>query len=288
MLNLQIKKMFVCKYCGKFTISFSSSHKDCRERHKQTLVELNNILRPENLFAENSNAEEVAHKIETLCTNGLISETEKHKVVADGLMNALLYSMEDHILSEDEEKILVGLMNTFASNPAVEKMYSVFKENLRKADILHKLKTGKIDQLPAVSDPLPFLLQKNEQIFIASQNVDYFETKIKTTYKGATQGVSIRITKGVYYRVGAFRGHPVKTEQQEFVGRGTLALSNRHIYFHSHTKSLKIPYTKIVTLESYEDGLTLMRDGTTARPQTFKGVDGWFYSNAINLIIANT
>ncbi|GCD77422.1 hypothetical protein JCM31826_09040 [Thermaurantimonas aggregans] len=276
--------MFACKYCGKFTLSFSSSHKQCREIHHQGLTTLQNILKPENLLSENIDANQIAQNVNTICSTSFISESDKNKIVSEGLLNALTYSIDDHILSENEEKNLIGLFNVFASNPDLQKFYFLFKEYLQKADILQKLRAGKIGEIPLISESLPFLLQKNERIIFASKNVDYFETKVKTTYKGSSQGVSIRIAKGVYYRVGAFRGHPVKTEHQEYVGTGTLALSDKNIYFHSPTKSVKIPYSKIVTLESYENGITIMRDGAAARPQTFKGIDGWYYSNAINLI----
>ncbi|MFN4298879.1 MAG: hypothetical protein ACK4EX_04000 [Thermaurantimonas sp.] len=246
---------------------------------------LQSLLQPENLFKENTDVNDLTNEIESICANNMINDADKNRIVAEGLLNALTHSVEDHLLSENEERILIGLFNRFASNPGVQNFYSLFKENLQKADILQKLRDGRIVDIPSVNEPLPFLLQKNERIFITSQNIDYFETKVKTTYKGSTQGVSIRIAKGVYYRIGAFRGHPVKTEHQEYIGTGTIALSDRNIYFHSPIKSVKIPYSKIITLESYENGITLMRDGTTARPQTFKGLDGWFYSNAINLII---
>lgn len=38
-----------------------------------------------------------------------------------------------------------------------------------------------------------------------------------TIYQGKTQGVSVRIAKGLYYRTGSFKGNPVKIEEMKYI-----------------------------------------------------------------------
>lgn len=71
---------------------------------------------------------------------------------------------------------------------------------------------------------------------------------------GGSQGVSIRIAKGVYYRVGAFKGQPVEYSERVFVGSGLFAVTNRHIYL-SGGKSFRIQHDKIVTIEPFTNGV---------------------------------
>ena len=41
---------------------------------------------------------------------------------------------------------------------------------------------------------------------------------------------------------------------------------------------------RTISLNRYEDGLGIMRDAQTAKPQTFRTGDGWFaYNLAVNL-----
>ena len=101
---------------------------------------------------------------------------------------------------------------------------------------------------------------------------------------GVSHGVSVRLVKGVYYRVGAFKGRPVVRQERVSLGMGTLYVTTKHIYFSGPQKSLRIPYSKIVSYEQYSDGIGLMRDAATAKPQVFVTNDGWLAFNLINLV----
>ena len=58
----------------------------------------------------------------------------------------------------------------------------------------------------------------------------------RTHYQGGYSGVSVKVAKGVYYRTGGFKGHPVKTSEMILKDGGILGITNKHIYF-SGTKS---------------------------------------------------
>jgi hypothetical protein len=42
-----------------------------------------------------------------------------------------------------------------------------------------------------------------------------------------------------------------------------------------------VPYPKIVAFLPYDDGVGLIRDAQTAKPQIFKTGDGWFTYNLV-------
>ena len=87
--------------------------------------------------------------------------------------------------------------------------------------------------------------------------------------------------KGVYYRKSSFRGAPVKTLNTVSVGTGTLALTNKHLYFASTNKNFRIRFDRIVTVTPYEDGIGVEKEGISSKPMTFSNLDGWFYYNFI-------
>jgi hypothetical protein len=50
--------------------------------------------------------------------------------------------------------------------------------------------------------------------------------------------------KGVYYRTGGFKGHPVETTIMQRIGMGSVCLTDKNLYFASPEKSLKIHIQK--------------------------------------------
>ena len=87
--------------------------------------------------------------------------------------------------------------------------------------------------------------------------------------------------KGVYYRTGGFKGTPVETTSMQKVGIGMVCLTTKNIYFSSPEKSFKIPYDKIISVNSYSNGIDLQKDGAREKPFFLEGVDSWFCYNVI-------
>jgi len=112
-------------------------------------------------------------------------------------------------------------------------------------------------------------------------NVEYLEDKTRTQYVGGYQGVSIRVMKGVYYRVGGFRGNPVQRTERVHVDTGSMGVTNKHIYFSGPRKSFRVRHDKIVTFMPFSDGVGVVRDAATAKPQIFVTGDGWFTYNLL-------
>jgi hypothetical protein len=150
-----------------------------------------------------------------------------------------------------------------------------------KSIVLRELCEGKIPQRVQIEGKSPFNFQKNEKIIWVFKNVQYYEDRKRRQYVGGHSGFSIRIAKGVYYRVGAFKGHPVDTVERVYLGTGMLVVTDRHLYFKSEQKAFRIRLDKIIMIEPYSDGVAIQRDAQTALPQTFITGDGWFTYNLL-------
>ena len=76
----------------------------------------------------------------------------------------------------------------------------------------------------------------------------------------------------------------VEWDETGRVDTGLLGLTTKHLYFAGSKKRFRVRYDRIVTFEPYEDGVGIMREAQTAKPQTFVTGDGWFAFNmAMNL-----
>lgn len=211
-----------------------------------------------------------------------LSQDKKKASFAWGLDKAVESILEAGTISEHAEDSLQGVadaigvsLDDFRGSNSWESLIKMLVID----DILH----GDTPNRFSLSD-VPLNLQKNETIIWCFVDVNYFEQREKRVNYVVSQGFSVKVAKGLYYRVGAFKGEPVITTEQRLLARGYLFLTNKNIYFYSGDKSIRVPYSKIVAYTPYEDGLGIQKDADSAKPMTFVGIDGWFAYNVVKNI----
>lgn len=154
-------------------------------------------------------------------------------------------------------------------------------EELGQSSILSDIQAG---LHPRYAINAPIILAKDEDALWCYNNVTMYQEKIKREYVGRTGGFSFRVMKGVRYRTGGFRGHPVETSYMENMGLGSLYVTNKNIIFMGQTRSIKVPYSKIIGINPYSDGMEVQRDGNNVKRLVFQGFDCSFVLNVINAI----
>lgn len=65
----------------------------------------------------------------------------------------------------------------------------------------------------------------------------------------------------MFYRVGAYRGHPIK-EEVTFRYPGDLVITSKRIVFVASEKGFSIPINKLDNIEAYQDGLGFQKGST--------------------------
>jgi hypothetical protein len=272
-----------CIYCGLSAGIFRSKHTECEQTYfngKSTLIDaISNTIVTSNDFAELDNT------IKNISEKSFIKESEKINLLGLGFDKAVDVFLEDGIFSEDEE----DKVGKFKSNYNLHQDVLDLNGSLQKvvkSKVLREVLNGRIPEKAfTIEGTMPFIMQKDEVLIWAFQNVSYYELKTSTSFVGSSQGVSFKVAKGIYYRVGAFKGNPVKTQQTEYVAKGIIAYTNQNIYFVSANKTFKIPYKKIISVQPFDDGIGIQKDGVSSKPQTFKGIDGWFSYNLLTNLI---
>jgi hypothetical protein len=152
---------------------------------------------------------------------------------------------------------------------------------LEQMSILKDIQRG---IMPGTNIAAPIILGKNETILWTYNGVSLYQEKITKEWVGRSGGFSFRIIKGVYYRTGGMKGHPVEHSSMELNGVGSLYITNKNLIFYSLQKSVKVPYNKIVGISPYSDGIEVHKDGANQKRMTMQGFDPWFLMNVLSLI----
>jgi len=228
-----------------------------------------------------TNLSELDKTISEIEQSLFVPTSERKEFLIKGWENSVELFLEDGILDTTEEKRLVEFKEHFAL--AQEDLNRIGAlERTTKSAILRDILAGKIPvQRMTIDGNMPINFQKGEQLIWAFQGSKFLEDKVRRQFVGGSQGVSVRVMKGVYYRVGAFKGHSVENTERVHVDTGLVVITTKNIYFAGPRKSVRIPYTKIVSFEPFDDGIGLMRDAATAKPQIFVTGDGWFTYNLV-------
>jgi hypothetical protein len=156
------------------------------------------------------------------------------------------------------------------------------KLKLVKGQILRDLSEGKVPQRVNISGGLPINLSKNESIIFVFQGAEFQRLRTRTQYVGASNGMSVRIMKGVYLRSSDYRGERIQNSELQSVGTGLLAITNKNLFFYG-PEIVKTPLRKIVGVQPYSDGIGVFTEGQNAKPQIFKLADPFFAANLISL-----
>lgn len=279
-----------CKYCNQSAGFLKNKHKECEERYNNGKKDIIGLI--ETTIIETTDYPNLKNDIEIISINSFIDKSETNDLISKGFDNVVEKFLDDGVLSKDEEERLNEFVKTYFKDETQETCQSVLDKNgslqrVIKATIIRDITEGIVPNPKVTTGQLPFIFQKSEKLIWVFYNVKYFEQITKTHYRGGSQGVSIKIAKGVYYRTNAFKGYPVQEQELKYLGSGIFAITDKHIYFSSPNKTFKTPYTKMITIQPYEDGIGIHKDGATAKPQVFKGIDGWFTYNIISNLTQN-
>jgi len=262
-----------CNLCGLNAGWFRDQHKECLTRRTtgwKSMVELS-----QQAASEASDNQELIPKLHRIAERSFIDDSGVRKSLIQGWEETILRSLGNKILSEEEEAHLIAFANRHSLSETELDNRNVYT-NMLQIRILREVESGEISSLNAFTGECPFNLQRSEKIIWVFPNVSFNEVKTRRQRVGGSQGVSVRVMNGVYYRTGQFQSRSVESTSREYVGDGTLGVTTKHIYFSGEYRKFRVPYTKIVAFDSFSNGFGITRDTVSAKPQTFVTGDEWF------------
>ena len=227
-----------------------------------------------------ANGDEYRDDLAAALEESELSPAEQELLLAQAWEAAVEGSLEDGVLSLDEENALVRYLRHFDLTQSLVDTNGAY-QNMIKSAVIREAAEGLIPDRLTLNTRPPFNLMKSEQLVWVIDGVGYYEVKTRRERRGTSHGVSIRVAKGLYYSPRTFRSRAVEWEETVHEDTGLLGVTSKHIYFHGSRKRFRIRYDRIVSFDPYEDGIGVMRDAQTAKPQTFRTGDGWFIYNLV-------
>ncbi len=269
-----------CIYCGQSAGFLRKKHTGCQQKYeegKKKIVEFSTAIAMPAAMIDS-----LADQITQTATSSYVGETERKELIVKGFQQAVEKSLDEALLTDEYEQHLEGVLKKlFLTREDLMKDETTFMKMVQSF-ALHDIIEGIIPpRVFKVEGRLPINLQKNEVVVWAFQDSEYYEDRTRRQYVGRSHGVSARIAKGVYYRVSAFKGMPVDVWERKHVDSGIVVLTTKHIYFVGPRKSLRVPYSKIVSFQPFSDGVGVIRDALSAKPQIFCTKYGWFTYNIV-------
>lgn len=125
----------------------------------------------------------------------------------------------------------------------------------QKAQSLQKLS----ESLPNKGiSPIP--LKPGEELVYKLYQVSLIESRSNgSTYQGGSRGVSLRIAKGISYRIGASQGQMVRNpETMQVIDQGTATFTNKRMIFAGTKASREWSFDKMTDVGQSADGQTIM------------------------------
>lgn len=199
------------------------------------------------------------------------------------LSKAATNFLKDGLISDHEQQKIDEYISylSLPMNNIPAKYQDSDISKISQAAIIKGIQRGVVPQSRVAA---PIILGKNESVLWVYNGVEMYEEKVTKEWVGRSGGFSIKIIKGVYYRVGQTKGRPVEHSSMVRLGTGSLYVTNKNLIFNSPTKGVKIPYSKIIGLNPYSDGIEIQRDGANAKRLTAQGFDPWFVMNLLSQI----
>jgi hypothetical protein len=267
-----------CTFCGKDAGFLRKVHQACRQKNESSWNQM--ISLATSVAKGNPVKDGLVAELGAIAEDSYLPTARIHEALIEGWCHAVNDYLDDHVLSEEEESQLTQYMESYSLSKEELDRGGSFTHMVQGATVRDILE-GKLPSRVSVQGTLPFNLQKSESLVWVFQDVPYYETRTRRERVGGYSGASIRVMKGVYYHAGGFRSRSVERTETEHLDTGIVGITNKHIYFSGYSKKFRVPYSKIVTFEPYSDGVGVMRDAASAKPQTFVTGDGWFIYNLV-------
>ena len=267
-----------CTFCGKKVSLFKSVHPECEEKYNNGISKIKELPM---LYNSNEPFEYTIEKSKTIANECYINEQIRIKTLVEGINTLVDKYLDNGVITLDEQNIMGAIVTSMDYD------FSEINEKVQKGIVLRNLTEGKIQECKLDGCPINF--EKDEILVYAFGGVIFYEITEERHFEGGSSGFSVRIAKGLYYRIGAFKGYPVVNNTLKQKGLGMLFISNKNIYFYSQIGSEKIPLKKIIVTTNYSDGIGIQMEGKTSKPVVFKMAahpeDGWFVCNVISNLL---
>lgn len=146
-------------------------------------------------------------------------------------------------------------------------------------DFLMGLEDGSIPIKYAGQSPV--ILKKSETISLIMENIQLQEPRAVRQTNAAYGGPTIRVAKGVSFRLGGASARSESHDEIKVIDSGKLVLTNKRLIFMGTKRTVNIDLKKIMAIVPYKDGIESQRENKQ-KPEYFTGTDRHTLNYTIN------
>ncbi|MFM1774285.1 MAG: hypothetical protein RL124_1057, partial [Acidobacteriota bacterium] len=182
--------MGLCRLCHEKAGFLRSEHKACVEKQNNADPLLRDLF-----FKHKEDPRPILAEAQKIADESFIANLQSYKT---DLFSSMVHeALETDGLTEAEETKLDNLLGYLGLTPEDCKE-ALMKKG--KGVVIREILAGRLPQQSGVHFTTPVILGKEEQIIWAWSGVTFYEMREHRSFEGGSQGVSLRIAKGVYYR----------------------------------------------------------------------------------------
>lgn len=272
--------MGICRFCGENAGWFRHYHPDCKQHTNQSRTDIEKIIA--SFSSKSPHITNLAETVATMADEGKLTGAIRTGTVMFGLKKFLNGAMD---ISLPPESVITEMRRMVKQETKIAKVGLFFEPIVSNLDKIYYLTLVANKHTSRLNTKVPtgMNIGRDETPIWTFWNAELYEDRTQTRRVGGGQGVSLRVTKGVYYHVGKFKTQNRTSVEHVHVDTGNLLITNKNIYFVGSTKAVKLPFPKIISVTPYSDGIMVLKDGATAKPAYFVTGDTWFATNMLSL-----
>lgn len=200
------------------------------------------------------------------------------------LNKAIINFQKDGVMTNNEQQKINDYVN-YLSLPVNNLPVTYQNSEISKMVQMSIIKNLQNGIVPSSTYTAPIVLSKGESVIWIYNDVTMYQEKVEKEYGGRRSGWSFRIMKGVTYHIGGTKIKPIEHSYMDNKGVGTLFITNKHIIFQGTTAAQRIPYSKMIGVTPYSDGIEVHQDRLNAKRLFFQGFDSWFLTNILPYMV---
>jgi hypothetical protein len=260
-----------CTVCGnhlgiwaKLTAHGGDVCKECREQgHKRLQVLLRSVSESQIFkiqFAEGwiGQFEEIQHKF-------CIPESEVSSVKLSFFDSIFRLVESEEVMAEPDLRFLLAMTQKYGlAQTATPELH----DTLFRIGVKETIQSWEHGDAPRKACN-GLVLQKSE-ICHWEEGAGLRIQKTKREYVGAFSSVSVPVPliRGMRFRVGGFKGHPIDYTVLEDGGTGLLHITNQRVCFTWQQRSVAIPFKKMISVGGFESGF-IVQTSNDKKPGIF-------------------
>ena len=167
-------------------------------------------------------------------------------------------------VNEDNIRICINCGNDLINNKNTS---NIPQSNLEL--FVQKIYDGKVN-LPTRNCPV--ILKKSEKAILVLPNITLKEPRAVRNSIGGYAGPTIRIAKGISFKLGGASSQSVSHDEIKDIDNGTLTITNKRLIFTGTMKTLNYNLNKIISINDFKDGISIQRDNKQ-KTEYFTGSD---------------